>query len=248
LHVLALLPLLTLARAQDEELSYEGNLSARAADYAVGKPLTISHSGGNVEVRCVDGERLAASASYTVSGTKEGPMEAFGKGVGLSAGAGVVRTRVPTKPAGVTEAEVTLKVTVPRTPSALTVTQTGAGWVQIIGCGGALKVSGGSRGAYASGAFTGVNASASGGDVRVVVEGEAPLSGPSSVSAPAGAATLEFPRAQGGKLAARGAEVEVAPLVLGTVGPTLVQGDLTGKGPQITVSAKGKATVKIAGP
>jgi hypothetical protein len=240
--------LVSAALAQDEGgLTYDGNLQARSADYVAGRPVTVSHSGGNLEVRCAETDKLSANLAYSVSGSKEGPMEAFGKGIGLSAAGGSVRSRVPAKGAGVSDAQVTLKVIVPRGASALTVTQTGAGWVQVIGCGGALKASAGDRGIYASGAYTSATVSASGADAKLVLDEGAILTGASAVSAPRGEATLEVAKDQGGKLTAKAEEVVVGPLVLGTVTPTLVQGDMGIKGPPITVTGKTRATVKVVG-
>jgi hypothetical protein len=250
--VAALLPLLLTPRAvaQDEagDLSYEGNLSQTANGYVVGKPVTIVHSGGNLEVRCMDVEKLSARASYALTGSAEGPMEAYGRGVGLSATGnatgGTIRTRVPAKGAGIATAKVEVKVNVPAGASSVTITQTGSGWTQVIGCGGALKVTSGKDGLYAGGAYASVMATASGGDAKVVLDKDVLLTGATTVSAPVGSAELVVAGAQGGKLTARADEVVVGPLVLGTVTPTLVSGDMGLKGPAITVTAKTKATVR----
>lgn len=242
-----LLPLLlSIALAQDE-MTYEGGNSATAANYVRGKPVTITHAGGNLQVRCMDTEKLSARLQYTVYGTQEGPMESMGKGIGLavwgdSTGGGA-RTRVPSKPSGVSRADVQLTVNIPAPTTAVTVTQTGDGWVQMVGCDGTVKVTAGKGGAYVSGHLKGATVTATGGDVKVVQEEDAVFTATTTVSAPAGAAELQIAPAQGGKITVKAEEVTVSQTVMGTNLPNLVQGDLGLAGPAITVTGKSKATL-----
>lgn len=230
------------------EITYEGGNSASAANYVRGKPLTITHSSGNLAIRCMDTDKLSARLQYTVYGTQEGPMETMGKGIGLavwgdSAGGGA-KSRVPSKPSGVSRAEVSLTVNVPSGTTAITVSQTGPGWVQVLDCDGNVKITAGAGGAYLSGHLSGATVTATGGDVKVVQSDDAVFKNTTTISAPGGNAVVEFAPAQGGKLTAKGAEVAVNQTVMGTQTETLVQGDLGVAGPAITVSAKGKAEVK----
>ncbi len=237
--------------AQDDDgasLTYEGGLSGSGAAYARGKPITITHSSGNVEVRCMDVDKLSGRLQYTVFGSAEGAMEAFGSGIGLSvwgdANGGGAKTRVPSKTSGVARAQVDLKVNVPKGTTSLTVSQAGAGWVQVQDCSGNVKVTAGAGGAYVSGALTGFTVTATGGDVKVVPAAEGVVKNSSSASAPGGNVSVVFTAAQAGKLSARGAEVSVQQSVIGSTTPTLVTGELGATaGPGISLSAKGRVEV-----
>lgn len=236
--------LLSHALAQDE-MTYEGGNSATAANYVKGKPVTISHSGGNLQVRCMDTDKLSARMQYTVWGSQEGPMQSMGNGIGLAvwgdAAGGGAKTRIPSKPSGVARYEVLLTVNIPAPTTALTITQTGDGWTQVVGCDGTVKLTAGKGGAYVSGHLKGATVSASGGDVKVVQEDDALFTATTTVSAPAGAAVVQVAPAQGGKITVKAEEVSVAGTVMGTNLPNLVQGDLGVSGPAITVSAKTRA-------
>lgn len=229
-----------------QEMTYEGQNSASAAKYVPGKPVAVSHSGGNIAVRCFDTDTLSARLQYVVTGTAEDPMKATGTGVGLAvwgdANGGGVKTRTPSRPAGVSGLDVTLTVNIPKGVSALTVSQTGSGWVQVLECTGAVKVVAGGGGAFASGAMTSATVSAAGGDVKVEVDPAGLLKGTTTVSSP-GNASVILPSAQGGKLTVKGEEVTVQQTVMGTNTGTLVQGDLGIAGPAITVSARKRAEV-----
>lgn len=242
--------LITLAFAQDpavNTIAYDGGNSGSAPNYKKGKPITVSHSGGNVAVRCMETEQLTARVQYQVEGTAEGPMETFGKGIGLSvfgdANGGGARTRVPSKPSAVIGYSVDLTVNVPKGVSAITVSQTGPGWVQVLDCSGTVKVTGGGGGAYVSGAFTGGSVTASGGDVKFVTDPGTVLKAATTVSAPGGNLVVTLPSAQGGKLTAKGGEVSVQQTVMGQNTPTLVAGDMGVAGPAMTFSAKGRVEV-----
>ncbi len=236
-----------LAFAADGESTYEGSLSSSAANYVLGKPVSITHSSGNLAVRCMDTESLTARVQYVVTGTAETAMETAGKGVGIAAygdsNGGKVSTRVPSKGTGVSSVEITLTVNIPRAPITLTVTESGSGWVQVQDCDGTVKVSAGGGGAFVSGELKGATVTASGSDVKVVQNNGAVFTATTSVSAPGGNATLILGTAQGGKLTAKGEEVAVGPTVMGTNTATLVSGDMGLAGPSITVSAKVRAEV-----
>lgn len=251
-----LLPLLlSFATASEIEgsvvgdITYEGGLDETSTRYVKGKPVSIKHSGGNVIVRCIDTEKLSARLPYVVTGSDGGALESTGNSIRLGAnddgkGGGVVSTQVPSKRSGVSSIDVPLTVNVPTGASAISVSQSGSGWVQVQGCSGSLKVSAGSGGAYASGQYTAVSISASGGDVKLVMEGGAVLTGSTSVSAGGGAARVVLATAQGGKLSAKGAEVTVQQTLLGgSVTDTSASGSLSLDGPSISVSAKGAVEV-----
>lgn len=249
LTLLVLAATLSPARAEDGESTYEGGNSSTAAGYVKGKPLSITHSSGNLSVRCMDTEALSARLQYVVTGTVQTAMETAGKGIGLAvygdANGGRVSTRAPGKSTGVSAIDVTLTVSVPKAIMSLTITETGPGWVQVQDCDGTVKVSAGAGGAFASGAMKGATITATGGDVKVVQNGDAVFSSTTSISAPNGNATLMLGTAQGGRLTAKGAEVSVSQTVMGTNDATLVSGDLGIAGPMITVSAKKRAEVGV---
>jgi hypothetical protein len=228
-------------------LTYEGGLSGNAPNYGKGKPVVITHASGNVSVRCINVDALSGRLQYTVFGSQEGPMESYGKGIGLAvwgdSNGGGAKSRIPSKPSGVARAQVDLVVNIPKGTSSLTVSQTGSGWVQVNDCGGNVKVTAGSGGAYVSGALTGFNVTATGGDVKIEPTSDTVLKSTSSASAPGGNLTVVLPSAQGGKLSAKGSEVAVQQTVMGTNTPTLVQGDMGLAGPTISLSAKSRVEV-----
>lgn len=230
------------------DLSYGGNLGEDTASYTSGKPVSISHSGGNISVNCLEAQKLSARLPYNLSGSAESSLEAYGNGIGLKVGGdgkggGVVSTRMPTKTSGVATVDAPLTVNVPVGASAITVSQSGSGWVSVKNCSGALKVSAGAGGVFASGSFTSVTVSATGGDVKVVVSDGGVLKGTSSVSAPGGNAALVLSTAQGGKLSAKGSEVSVQQTVMGTNDAGYVSGTFGVSGPSISVSAKQRVDV-----
>jgi hypothetical protein len=195
----------------------------------------------------MDVDALAARLPYSVSGTAEGPMEAFGKGFGLLVGGdskgGSVKTRIPSKTSGVNSYEAPLTVNIPLGASAVSVSQSGSGWVQVVGCTGKLSVSSGSGGVYADGEYTSVTMTANGGNAKLVQQNNVVLTGTTAIAAPGGSATVVLANAQGGKLTAKAAEVSVTQTVMGTNSGTLVAGDMGLAGPSITVSAKERVEV-----
>ncbi len=226
------------------DFTYEGSLSESAPSYTIGKPVSISHSGGNIIVRCTEAEKLSARLPYTVIGSNESAMEAAGNGIGLKVGGdgkggGVVGTRMSSKSSGVGSIEAPLTVNIPIGASAISVSQSGSGWVQLQGCSGAVKISAGSGGAFASGQFTVATLSAAGGTVKLVQEGGAVLLKNSSISAPGGSATVILSSAQGGTLSAKGGHVSVQQAVMGGAQTeTAVSGSFGIGGPTIGVAAK----------
>ena len=62
------LSVLAMAFAQDDSLTYQGGLSGSGASYKPGKPVSISHSSGNIQVRCMDVDKLTARLQYTEIG------------------------------------------------------------------------------------------------------------------------------------------------------------------------------------
>lgn len=219
------------------ELTYEGGYSQTATGYVKGGPVSITHVGGNLAVHCIDTPTLNARLQYVVYGSQEAPMESMGKGITLSAGGGTVKTRMPSKPAGVSSADSTLTVNVPSPTTSVTISQTGPGWVQVIGCDGNVKVSAGLGGAYVSGRVTATTLTAQGGDVKFVESGDSVLKATSSITAPKGNVTVQLASGQGGKLNATGMEVTSTMTVVGVNSTSAVQGDLGLAGPSITISA-----------
>lgn len=226
-----------------DEVTYEGKISQTDPSYTKGKAVTVSHSNGNLEVRCMDTDKLTARLAYTVYGTSEPAMESAGKAMGLKAGYGAVASHVSGKSSGVSRVEADMTVNVPMGASSLTITHSGTGWVRALDCGGALKISAGAGGLYANGTYTSVVATANGGDLKIVMDKDAVLTGSTSLAAPQGNATLKISPAQGGKVNAKGGEVSVQNAVLGTNTPTLVSGDMGVSGPTITMSSKNRTEI-----
>ena len=230
------------------DLSYDGSLSETATSYTVGKPVSVSHSGGNITVNCIDTDKLSARLPYSITGSAEGPMEAAGKGILMKAsgdgkGGGIVSTKMPSKSSSVASIDAPLTVNVPAGASAITVSQSGSGWVSVRNCSGALKITAGSGGLFASGAYTSASLSAAGGDVKFTQDSGAVLTGSSSFSAPGGSAILQFSSAQGGKLSAKGTQVTTQMMVSGTNETNVVAGTFGIGGPSIAVSAKNNVDI-----
>lgn len=232
-----------LSSESGEEITYSGGLSQTDSYYKKGGAVSVSHSGGNLEIRCMDTDKLSARLQYVVYGTSEPAMEAVGKGMGLKAGGGQVASRVPGRSSGVNKVEATMTVNIPLGVSSISVSHSGDGWARVLDCGGTLKLTSGKSGLYASGDYSGVTATASGGDLKLVMAADALLKSTTALAAPGGNATLLISPAQGGKLNAKGEEVSVSQVVMGTNTPTLVQGDLGVSGPSISISAKSRVEV-----
>lgn len=228
-----------------EEISYGGQLSDNAPSFKEGLPITISHSGGTITVRCMDEQGMTARLAYTIWGNNSANMERMGKSIGLDAGSdgktGWVRTRIPAKSSGVSRADIPLTVNLPKSAK-ITVTG-GAGWVQIQDCAGTVKSSNGVDGAYVSGTYTSVNVSAGKGDVKVELSDGSVLAGANSVSAPGGSAVLRLPLSYAGKFSAKASSVTVFHTVAGTNTDTLVQGTVGTGTASLNISAKEKVEV-----
>lgn len=222
------------------EVSYEGKLSSSAPNYAPGKPVTITHTGGTIAVRCMDAEGITARLGYTVYGTNKTNMENFGKAIGLSAwgdaNGGGVKTRIPSKGSGISRVDIPLTVNLPM-EAKITVAG-GAGWVQVIDCKGTVKSNNGDGGAYVSGTYTNVNVSASKGDVKVELTDGSTLGGTNAINAPGGNVVLRLPLSYAGKFMAKGSNVSVFHTVMGTNTGTLVQGTIGTGTASVSVSAR----------
>jgi hypothetical protein len=231
-----------------DEITFSGSNVQDAPGYVRGKPVTVSHNGGNISIRCVDTDTLSARLPYTLLGFDPATLEAFSKGIGLSVGgdasSGWARSKMPTKPSTINSVEAPLTVTVPGEPSAITVTQTGSGWVEVMNCSGAVKVTSGTGGIYVSGKLTSLTLTAAGGDITVEQAAGMVLTGNSTLSAPAGKILINLDSKQGGKLTAKAAEVVIQPLVMGTNTPSLVSGTLSGTGPTLTLTARDRVEWK----
>lgn len=228
------------SEGSSSEVSYEGRLSSSAPNYAAGKPVTITHTGGTIAIRCMDAPGITARLGYTIYGTNKTNMENFGKGVGLTswgdANGGGVKTRIPSKGSGINRVDIPLTVNLPM-EAKITVAG-GAGWVQIIDCKGTVKSTNGDGGAYVSGTYTNVNVTASRGDVKVELTDGSVLAGTNSLSAPGGNAILRLPLSYNGKFMAKGGSVSVFHTVMGTNTGNLVQGTIGTGTASITISAK----------
>jgi len=238
-----------LLAADGEEISYNGAYSSDAPNYAKGKPVSIVHGGGNISIRCMDVDGISARISYNIYGTDQGIMQRFGDGILMAvsgdANGGSVKTKIPSKPAGVNSSEIALTINIPKGPGGVSVTQTGSGWVEIMNCAGTLKVTSGSGGMYASGNYTSLNVTAPGKDIKIEQDPSGLLTGTSLLSAPQGSIALTLPNTQGGTMNAKANEVSVAHLVMGTNMPSVVQGAMGTKGPTLTLTAKERVEVKF---
>ena len=238
----------TPAFAEDGESTFDGGFTGDAPGYKKGGPVSIVHNGGNISIRCMDTEGISARIKYNLRGTSQPAMQAYSDGVGMAVGgdskSGWVKTKVPSMGAGISSVDMTLTISIPAGTSGITVSQAGAGWVEVLNCSGALKMSTGVGGGYASGKYTSVNANASGGNMVIEQDKDTPWTGSSTITAPAGAITVTMATGQIGKFSAAAAEVSVQPLVMGSNTPTLVSGTMGTGGPTITLKAKDRIDVK----
>lgn len=227
------------------EVTYEGRLSSAAPNFVSGKPVTITHTGGTIAVRCMDAPGITARLGYTIYGTNKTSMENYGKGVGLTSwgdgNGGGVKTRVPSKGSGINRVDMPLTVNLPLEAKVTVVG--GAGWVQVIDCKGTVKSSNGDGGAYVSGTYSNVNVSSSRGDVKVELTDASVLTGASALNAPGGSAVLRLPLSYNGKFMAKGGDVSVFHTVMGTNTGNLVQGTIGTGTASVSISAKEKVEV-----
>jgi hypothetical protein len=230
------------------EISYEGHLSQAAEKYKPGTPVTISHTGGSVTVRCQEQTGLSARLSYTIYGTNGPNMERFGKAIGLSAygaaSSSSVKTRIPAKSSGITRFEIPLTVNLP--PHANVIVVGGSGYVQVDDCEGTVKVSNSKGGVVIDGKHPTVNVTSGGGDVKVHLDAESVLKGTSSISSK-GNLDLQLPTTYDGKFTAKGSQVRVFHTVTGTRTDTLVQGTV-GSGTAATLNLSAAGNVDVTAP
>lgn len=248
------LPLLFLAAApalaQEGELtglSYNGQLAERKPDVGPEAPIAITHAGGRISVRCADTTSISARLDYTIEGTSEPSMEAFGRGLGLAvwgdAAGGGVKSRIPAKGSGVSSVDLPLTVTVPK-GARLTITG-GKGPVEVLKCEGRVSASNTDGEVFVQGTLAAVKVAANG-DARVKLDEASVLAADSSVTSAKGNVQLAIPVATNAKLSARGTSVSVFQPVSGSTTPTAVTGTLGVGGPALTVKAAG--TVEITAP
>ena len=233
------------SEAAPSNLSYEGGYSQRSAGQV--KPdasISITASVGTVTVYCTDTQYVEARVNYTIEGTEEPPMESYGNSIKVAAwgevGSGGVKLIAGSRPYAVKNAKIQLSVNVPK-ESKLKVTSSGD-WVQVNGCNGSVTASAGKNGAYVDGSLKSFAVSAGSGDVKVVTDTE--VTATSSINASKGNATLVMPLAQNVKLDAKGAAVNVAHNVMGSVTNVSAAGTIGSGGPTVTIRASGDVTVK----
>jgi hypothetical protein len=229
----------------EQSMSYEGQVGQDAANYKPGTPVYITHTKGNISVRCTDSEGIQARINFTVEGTKEDAMQRLGDSIGIRTYAsnanGKVSTSVPGTWSGIDSVQAPLTVNLPR-EAKVNVTG-GKGWVQVVGCTGTVKATTRGGGIYVDGVLSSFDLSTNEGDIEIELDAAAELTSSSRATATAGGVTLRMPITQKGNLTARGSEITVDHLVNGTNTPTHVQGTLSDSGPTITVTAQGKVAI-----
>lgn len=229
----------------EQSMSYEGQVGQDAANYKPGTPVYITHTKGNISVRCTDSEGIQARINFTVEGTKEDAMQRLGNSIGISTYAstaqGKVSTSVPAKYSGIDAIYAPLTVNLPR-EAKVNVTG-GGGWVQVVGCTGTVKATTRGGGIYVDGVLSSFDLSTNEGDIEIELDSSAEITAASRATATAGAVTLRMPITQKGNLNAKGSEITVDHLVNGTNTPTHVQGTLSDAGPSIAITAQGKVSI-----
>ncbi len=234
------------SKGGEQSMSYDGQVGQDADNYKPGTPVYITHTKGNVSVRCTDSDGIQARVNFTVEGTKQDAMSRLGDSIGIrtyaSNSQGKVSTSVPGKWSGIDAVHAPLTVNLPR-EARVNVTAS-KGWVQVVGCTGTVKATTREGGIYVDGILSSFDLSTSTGDIEIELDEAAELTSSSRASATGGEIKLTMPLTQKGNLNARGAEVTVDHLVNGTNTPTHVQGTLSDSGPSISLSAKTKVTIK----
>ncbi len=224
--------------------TYTGSVHERKSGLGQGKPLTISHYGGPISIRCQDGDTLSARIDYRVEGTNEPNMEKFGRGVGLAiwgdSKSGGVKTRTPGKGSGVLTTELPLVVTAPKS-SRMTV-NAGSHWVEILKCDGQVSVANKRGDVWVEGDLTRFSVSAPGGSATVGLASDSIVKTTSKITAK-GDVTLKMPLDVNIKLSARGTELRIDHMVDGSETPTSVSGTIGTGGPSVTVSSRGKVEI-----
>jgi hypothetical protein len=229
----------------EQSMSYEGQVGQDADNYVPGTPVYITHTKGNISVRCTDSPGIQARVNFTVDGTKEDAMQRLGDSIGIrtyaSNSQGKVSTSVPGKYSGIDAIHTPLTVNLPR-EAKVNVTG-GGGWVQVVGCTGSVKATTRGGGIYVDGVLSSFDLSTNEGDIEIELDKTAEITATSRATATAGAVLLRMPITQKGNLSARGSEITVDHLVNGTNTPTHVQGTLSDSGPSISITASGKVTI-----
>ena len=236
------------SKGGEQSMSYDGQVGQDADNYVPGTPVYITHTKGNISVRCTDSPGIQARVNFTVEGTKESAMQSLGDRIGIRTYASnsqvKVSTSVPGKYAGIEAIHTPLTVNLPR-EAKVNVTG-GDGWVQVVGCTGTVKATTRNGGIYVDGVLSSFDLSTNVGDIEVELDSTAEITTSSRATATTGAITLRMPITQKGNLNARGSEITVDHLVNGTNTATHVQGTLSDSGPSITLTAK--TTIAITTP
>ena len=235
-----------LGETAEPTMTYEGGTDYSAPKYVAGKPMTISHSGGPISVRCSDRDGFTARVSYVLTGTDGPALERMGNGVGISAGAttssGWAKVRTPGRPSSVKEAIIILTVNMP--PSADLRITGGSGPDDVLKCSGPVRASNRSGGGTYEGTFSRVSITSGSGDVTVRMTDESQLSGSSGITASKGDLLLVLPTSYQGRFSARGNPVDVEPMVMGDTTETSVTGTMGEGKASLTLKAGGELTVK----
>ncbi|MFH1466011.1 MAG: hypothetical protein ABIO70_16625 [Pseudomonadota bacterium] len=233
------------SKGGEQSMTYEGQAAQDAANYKAGTPVYITHTKGNISVRCTDSAGIQARINFAIDGTKQDVMKRVGDTIGLrtyaSTTQGKVTSSVPGKQTGVDAIHAPLTVNLPR-EAKVSVTG-GDGWIQVVGCTGTVKATTRNGGIFVDGVLSSFDLSTGQGDIEVSLDPSAEVTSSSRASATGGDVILRMPITQKGNLTARGAEVAVDHLVNGTNTATSVQGTLSDSGPSISVTAKGKVTI-----
>lgn len=229
-------------------VTYSGGHSERKGEVGSNIPITVSHLGGPITVRCTDSDQISGRIDFQIEGTTGEKAKAFGDGIGISVYgdkvSGGAKTRVPAKSSAIVSTDIPFVVTVPL-QAKLTITG-GDGPITVSNCVGTIKASNTKGDINIQGSFTSFSVSAPSGDVSLDMGPDSKVSTASSISAPKGNVRLKMPRSTNNNLDASGSEVMVDFLVTGTNTATRVAGQLGSGGPAIKVSApKGTVTVGI---
>jgi len=229
----------------EESLTYEGSSTDSAPDYTPGKPVSITHYGGNITVNCTDRSGIDARLDYALEGTNRASMKRMGDGIGVrawgSSSSGGVSTRIPSKGSGISSSSIPLAVNLPKS---VRVTVTGKrGWITVRGCTGTVKATTAQDGIFVSGELTKFELTASKGDIEIELSESAKLASTSKAYASTGKISLSMPLDQQIRLDARGESVEVSHIVDGNVTDTRVTGNIGEGGPSLSLTAKGAVKV-----
>ncbi len=224
--------------------TYTGSVQERKSGLGQGKPVTVSHYGGPISIRCQEGDTLSARIDYVVEGTNETNMERYGNGVRLKlwgdSNSGGVKTITPSKGSGVTSTQVPLVVSAPKNVR-LTV-NAGSYWVEVLKCDGQVSVANKKGDVWVEGDLSRFSVSAPGGSATVKLKSDSDVKSTSKITA-SGDITLAMPLSVNVKLSARGGELKLDHVVSGNETPTSASGTIGTGGPTVTVSGKGRVEI-----